>query len=85
MAVGLVGVIVVLRPGATDLTLGHLAALGAAVCSAVGAVVVRKIGQDERSAVMLLYPMMANFLVMACVLPFVYQPMPALAPRRRRR
>ena len=78
VAVGLIGVIVVLRPGGTDLTLGHAAALCAAVCSAVGALVMRKIGQDERSAVMLLYPMMANFLVMACVLPFVYKPMAGL-------
>ena len=38
----------------------------------------RKIGQDERSAVMLLYPMMANFLVMACLMPFVYRPMAAI-------
>ena len=45
--------------------------------------VVRKIGDEERSAVLLLYPMMANFLLMGCALPFVYQPMPAVAPRRR--
>ena len=45
-------------------TAGHLAALGAAVFSAVAAVVVRKIGHEERSAVLLLYPMVANFLVM---------------------
>ena len=37
---------------------------------------VRKIGQDERSVVLLLYPMMANFLIMACAMPFVYTPMP---------
>ena len=55
--VGLVGVIVVLRPGATTLTAGHAAALGAAVCSAVAAVVVRKIGNEERSAVLLLLGM----------------------------
>ena len=60
-----------------------LAALGAAVCSAVAAVIVRKIGHEERSAVLLLYPMMANFIVMGLAMPFVYQPMPALAPRRR--
>jgi S-adenosylmethionine uptake transporter len=78
VVVGLVGVLVVLRPGATDLTAGHVAALCAAVCSAVGAVIMRKIGQDERSAVMLLYPMMANFLVMACLMPFVYRPMAAI-------
>ena len=53
VAVGLVGVIVVLRPGSTQLTLGHVAALVAAISSAIGAVVMRKIGQEERSAVML--------------------------------
>src|SRR5690606_38192717 len=30
----------------------------------------------ERSAVLLLYPMMSNFLVMGAFLPFVYRPMP---------
>jgi drug/metabolite transporter (DMT)-like permease len=78
VAVGLVGVLVVLRPGATPFTAGHFAALGAAVCSAVAAVIVRKIGNDERSAVLLLYPMMANFILMGCTIPFVYHAMPAL-------
>ncbi|MBM9596215.1 DMT family transporter [Roseitranquillus sediminis] len=74
--VGLFGVLVVLRPGATDLSLGHLAALAAAVCGALGSVVVRKIGRDERDAVLLLYPMVANFVLMSFLLPFVYEPMP---------
>jgi drug/metabolite transporter (DMT)-like permease len=78
VAVGLLGVMVVLRPGATEFTAGHLAALNAAICSAVAAVVVRKIGSEERSAVLLLYPMVANVAVMGCILPFVYKPMPAL-------
>ncbi|WP_184154665.1 DMT family transporter [Amaricoccus macauensis] len=76
--VGLLGVLVVLRPGATEFSSGHLAALAAAVCSSVAAVVVRKIGAEERSAVLLLYPMVANILVMGCILPFVYKPMPGL-------
>jgi S-adenosylmethionine uptake transporter len=78
VAVGLIGVMVVLRPGTTALSAGHLAALGAAVFSAVAAVIVRKIGHEERSAVLLLYPMMANFLLMGCAMPFVYHPMPPL-------
>ena len=78
VGVGLIGVMVVLRPGATDLTAGHISALAAAVFSAIAAVVVRKIGHEERSAVLLLYPMVANFLVMGCMLPFVYRPMPAV-------
>jgi drug/metabolite transporter (DMT)-like permease len=74
--VGLVGVLVVLRPGQTDLTLGHLAALAAAVGGSLASIVVRKIGNEERPVVMLLYPMVVNFVLMACALPFVYQPMP---------
>ncbi|GGG72227.1 membrane protein [Salipiger pallidus] len=74
--VGLAGVLVVLRPGATELTLGHGAALVGAFFGAVASIVVRKIGNDERSVVLLLYPMMANFILMSCALAFVYKPMP---------
>lgn len=74
--VGLCGVLYVLRPGAEPLSLGHIAGLGAAVGSALASVIVRKIGKDERSAVLMLYPMMVNFVVMAAIMPFVYRPMP---------
>jgi len=73
---GLVGVLIVLRPGQADLSLGHLAALAASICSAAVSVIARKIGKDERSVVLLLYPMVGNFLVMGAMLPFVYVPMP---------
>ncbi len=74
--VGLAGVIVVLRPGTADLSLGHLAALGAAVGSAFASIIVRKIGPDERNVVLMLYPLLANFAIMGALLPFVYEPMP---------
>ncbi len=74
--VGLAGVLIVLRPGSTELNLGHLAAMASAIGGAVASIVVRKIGADERPVVILLYPMVVNFVVMACALPFVYQPMP---------
>ena len=73
---GLAGVFVVIRPGASPLEPGHVAAVTAAVTSALASVVVRKIGRDERNAVLLLYPMMGNFLVMGALMPFVYVPMP---------
>ncbi|MHA6347325.1 DMT family transporter [Roseivivax sp. CAU 1761] len=73
--VGLGGVLVVLRPGATDLGLGHLAALAAAATSALASIIVRKIGRDERDVVLVLYPMLANFALMAVLLPLVYRPM----------
>lgn len=75
--VGLIGVIIVLRPGQGDgLSLGHLAALVGAFSSSFASIIVRKIGAEERNVVLLLYPMMANLLLMGAMLPFVYQPMP---------
>ncbi len=76
VVVGLIGVLTVLRPGAEPLALGHAAALAAAVFSSLASVIVRKIGQDERPVVLILYPMAANFIVLGCALPFVYKPMP---------
>lgn len=76
VGVGLTGVLVVLRPGEAELELGHLAALISAICGSFASIIVRKIGRDERAVVIMLYPMMANFIVMAALLPFVYQPLP---------
>ena len=73
--VGLVGVLIVLRPGVTEISLGHICALVAAFCSSLGSVIMRKIGGEERTAVMILYPMLSSILAMAIVLPFVYVPM----------
>ena len=73
--VGLIGVLVVLRPGSGHLGLGHLAALSAAVLGSFNSILLRKTGQSERFVVMMLYPMMANFAMSAIALPFIYQPM----------
>lgn len=73
---GLIGVIVVLRPGATDFTLGHLAALSCAGFGAFASVVVRKVGREERTAVLMLYPLIANFIVMGLAMSFFYRPFP---------
>lgn len=74
--VGLLGVLVVLRPGTAPLSPGHLAAISAAFTSALASTIVRKIGRDERPAVLMLYPMLANFIAMGAILPLVYRPMP---------
>lgn len=75
--VGMIGVMIVLRPGGGQgLGLGHLAALSAGLTGALASIIVRKIGQDERSVVLMVYPMLASFLAMALVMPFVYIPMP---------
>jgi drug/metabolite transporter (DMT)-like permease len=75
--VGFAGVMVVLRPGGElEPGLGHLAAFGAAFGSALAAVSGRKVSDVERSAVLLLYPMLAAFVLTAIALPSVYKPVP---------
>ncbi|WP_133485137.1 DMT family transporter [Aliiroseovarius marinus] len=73
--VGLIGVLIVLRPGVTVISFGHICALIAAFCSALGSIIMRKIGGEERTAVMILYPMLSSILAMGLILPFVYVPM----------
>ncbi|MEL7099830.1 MAG: DMT family transporter [Pseudomonadota bacterium] len=75
VAVGLCGVIVVLRPGQIEPQLGHAAALLAAATGALSSTIVRKIGRDERPVVLLIYPMLAQFVLMSAAMPFVFVPM----------
>ena len=76
VALGLCGVLIVLRPGGGDaLTFGHLAALMAAFCSATAAVVTRKLGGSERPLVLLMWPMLGNFVATGASLALDYRPM----------
>lgn len=74
--VGLVGVLIVLRPGVAALSLGHAAALLAAFAGSLTAIIVRKVGPSERPVVLLIYPILGNVVVAGALLAFVYEPMP---------
>ncbi|MFE3835979.1 DMT family transporter [Pseudogemmobacter sonorensis] len=77
VGLGLLGVLVVLRPGGGEaLSLGHAAALASAVCGATTSIIVRRIGSRERTVVLILYPMMLQVLGMGLLMPFFYTPMP---------
>lgn len=76
IVLGLIGIVIVLRPAPDNLQLGHLFALIAAFASAGAAIISRKIGHIENAATMMLAPMIMNILVSGSLLYFVYQPMP---------
>jgi drug/metabolite transporter (DMT)-like permease len=76
IVVGLVGVLIAVRPTPESLSLGHLAAFAGAFGSAFSSIIVRKIGRNERALVLLLFPMLGSFLVMGGFMPFTYEPMP---------
>lgn len=73
--VGLIGVVIVLQPNNVSLEWGHLAAVVAAFGSSLASVIVRRIGHQERVVVLLLYPMIATFILMGLLMPMFYIPM----------
>ena len=73
---GLIGVIIVLRPSVESLQMGHLAAFTAAIFGAASAVISRKIGGKENMATLILFPLLTTILVSGAALAFVYRPMP---------
>ncbi|MQQ10408.1 EamA family transporter [Epibacterium sp. SM1979] len=77
VGVGFIGVLVVLRPGGTELGLGHAAALLAALGNATQSVILRKVSNEERAIVLMLYPMLGTVALMGLTLPFVYVPLEA--------
>jgi S-adenosylmethionine uptake transporter len=68
-------VLIVLEPGVSPIGVGHIFALLGAFGAACAFVIVRKIGQAERTVVMMVYPVLANLVGMSFMLPFVYRPM----------
>nr|CAA6812343.1 MAG: S-adenosylmethionine uptake transporter [uncultured Thiotrichaceae bacterium] len=73
---GLVGVVIVLRPTPESLEFGHLCALLSACCGGGAAIISRKIGHLENAATLILIPMILNILLAGSILYFVYKPMP---------
>jgi S-adenosylmethionine uptake transporter len=74
---GFAGVLIALQPGGdTSLGLGHLAALISASLGAVNYLILRKIGGVESPGVLMLYPAVAQLLVLAFVMPSVWVAMP---------
>jgi S-adenosylmethionine uptake transporter len=48
LAIGMIGVLIVIRPGFRELQLAHLAAVSAGFCGAIAMVIVRQIGSIEK-------------------------------------
>ena len=68
VVLGLVGVLIVLRPGGEALSLGHLAALVAAAATATSSVIVRRLGDGERSVVLMIYPLIGSVALMGVLM-----------------
>ena len=76
LLLGLAGVVIALEPGKTALQWGHAAALAGAMLGAVNYILIRKMGAVERTATLLIWPLVVQFAVAAALLPLVWRPMP---------
>ena len=74
LGIGFLGVIIVLRPGFSVFELGHLTAILASFCASMAFIILRKIGQVERSASVILVPMFTTLIVSGLFLPSYFVP-----------
>ncbi|MEO0392517.1 MAG: DMT family transporter [Pseudomonadota bacterium] len=71
---GLIGILVVLRPGYAELSIGHGAALISALAGSLNSVITRKVGHAERMVVQVLYPSLAVLIATGMMVPFFFTP-----------
>ena len=76
--VGLVGVLVVIRPGIGTVHWGVLPALGSAVCGSVYSTLTRVVSRADSAATSLAYAGIAGVIGLSLVMPFVWQPVDGL-------
>jgi drug/metabolite transporter (DMT)-like permease len=74
IAVGLLGVMIVIRPGFGMMHWGMLLSLGSAGCGSVYATLTRIVSRDDGAGTSLAYAGLAGFVGLSMVVPFVWQP-----------
>ncbi|HXA71067.1 MAG TPA: DMT family transporter [Stellaceae bacterium] len=79
VAVGFVGVMVIVQPGSSSFHLASLFPLASAACWAAGLIITRRIKTRDATLTTLLYTTLVAFLIMTAFLPWVWQPLPLRA------
>lgn len=74
VVVGLIGVMVVIRPGFGMAHWGVLLALGSAACGSVYATLTRTVSREDSAATSLAYSGLAGVVGLSLAMPFVWQP-----------
>jgi drug/metabolite transporter (DMT)-like permease len=77
VAVGFLGVLVVIRPGSGVVGAAALLPLLSAACWALSIVITRRMGRADRPATTLFYSTLVGFAVSSIALPLVWQPVGA--------
>jgi len=79
VAVGFLGVMVIVQPGSSSFRPASLFPLASAACWAAGLIITRRIKTRDATLTTLLYTTLVAFLIMTAFLPWVWQPLPPRA------
>ena len=74
VVMAMIGALIVVRPGMGVFSPAALLPLGCAVCYAGASLLTRKLGQREGPWTSLLHAALFGAVIMACAMPFVWQP-----------
>jgi drug/metabolite transporter (DMT)-like permease len=76
VAVGFLGVMIIVEPGSSAFHPASLFPLASAACWAAGLVITRRIKTRDSTLTTLLYTTLVAFLIMTAFLPWIWQPLP---------
>jgi drug/metabolite transporter (DMT)-like permease len=74
VAVGFLGALVILRPGAGDVNPAAFLVLASAACSALYQIMSRKLAAHDRAETSITYIALAGFVLTSIPLPFIWKP-----------
>lgn len=73
IAVGFVGMMVIIRPGTGAIGIGALLTFGAAFCASLFNIITRKLADEDPVPVTMFYTALAGALIMLLVVPFIWE------------
>lgn len=73
IAIGFVGMLVIIRPGTGAIGIGALLTFGAAFCASLFNIITRKLADEDPVPVTMFYTALAGALIMLLVVPFIWE------------
>lgn len=73
VAIGFVGMLVIIRPGSDAIGIGALLTFGAAFCVSLFNIITRKLANEDPVPVTMFYTALAGAVIMLIVVPFIWE------------
>ena len=73
VAIGFVGMLVIIRPGSGVIGIGALLTFGAAFCASLFNIITRKLADEDPVPVTMFYTALAGALIMMVIVPFIWE------------